>query len=337
MKLVLGVIAATAAVGVMGSVSRAGGSVVTIGSPAVDTWMYPPGAGGFSPYAPSFAAPFFTQDPNRMGFVLLVFDTADVVLGAGEEVVGLTLRVRLLNSSTFDPADGYIYDDTQDPVASYGDEALDLDPGRPVEAYAAIFAEGVTLAGWAETTPVFGANGYNAVPADFSAGEIRDVQNNVNEGFEVAPLAVGVTGDVFSDGGVVKVADLATVSFVIDLTGDAAARSHFTGDAASGRVALVVSSLHVTGEFGEGGEVFPRWATKESFGPLDASLDVEVGVVEPPCVGDLDGDGSVGSTDLNLVLAGFGTSQGSGDVDGSGSVDSVDLNLLLAAFGDVCS
>ncbi len=57
----------------------------------------------------------------------------------------------------------------------------------------------------------------------------------------------------------------------------------------------------------------------------------------PPveCDGDLSGDGMVNSTDLNQLLAAFGSTDG-GDLDGDGDTDSTDLNILLAAFGDVC-
>ncbi len=55
----------------------------------------------------------------------------------------------------------------------------------------------------------------------------------------------------------------------------------------------------------------------------------------PPCAADLDRNGAIGSTDLNLLLVSFGQTA-SGDVDGDGDTDSLDLNLLLASFGDDC-
>jgi hypothetical protein len=64
---------------------------------------------------------------------------------------------------------------------------------------------------------------------------------------------------------------------------------------------------------------------------------VNLCVPEPPivCVGDLTGDLVVNSSDLNLLLAGFGSGS-IGDLDNDGDTDSTDLNILLAAFGDVC-
>ncbi|HSS65518.1 MAG TPA: hypothetical protein VLS27_13875, partial [Gammaproteobacteria bacterium] len=49
------------------------------------------------------------------------------------------------------------------------------------------------------------------------------------------------------------------------------------------------------------------------------------------CSEDLDGNGSVGSSDLLAVLAGWGTP--SGDINGDGTTGSTDLLALLAAWG----
>jgi len=61
---------------------------------------------------------------------------------------------------------------------------------------------------------------------------------------------------------------------------------------------------------------------------------------EAPCPGDIDGDGSVGLTDLAVILANYGTPSGAGpedgDLDGDGDVDLSDLAILLGAFGTIC-
>lgn len=58
------------------------------------------------------------------------------------------------------------------------------------------------------------------------------------------------------------------------------------------------------------------------------------------CIGDLDGDRSVGLSDLTLMLAHFGTVSGAtledGDIDADGDVDLADLTQLLSAFGTIC-
>jgi hypothetical protein len=49
--------------------------------------------------------------------------------------------------------------------------------------------------------------------------------------------------------------------------------------------------------------------------------------------GDLDGDGTVGASDLSFLLLDFGACAGCpSDVDGSGTVDSGDISFLLLLF-----
>ena len=56
------------------------------------------------------------------------------------------------------------------------------------------------------------------------------------------------------------------------------------------------------------------------------------------CTGDVNGDGFVDFTDLNILLSQYGMS-GPGltaDLNGDGFVDFTDLNILLSAYGNVC-
>jgi len=53
-----------------------------------------------------------------------------------------------------------------------------------------------------------------------------------------------------------------------------------------------------------------------------------------PIPADLDGNGSVGATDLAILLGAFGTSGPLGDLNGSCSVDSADLATLLGAWSE---
>lgn len=57
-----------------------------------------------------------------------------------------------------------------------------------------------------------------------------------------------------------------------------------------------------------------------------------------PCVGDLNNDGSVGLSDLAILLANFGGAGGpaQGDVNNDGQITLSDLAALLAVFGTNC-
>jgi hypothetical protein len=69
-----------------------------------------------------------------------------------------------------------------------------------------------------------------------------------------------------------------------------------------------------------------------------ASTRVRLTVVEQggdPCPEDLDGDGSVGQSDLGILLAAYGNNAG-GDIDGDGDTDQADLGQLLAMYGQPC-
>lgn len=52
----------------------------------------------------------------------------------------------------------------------------------------------------------------------------------------------------------------------------------------------------------------------------------------PACPADLDGDGSIGGSDLTALMANWGQS-GVGDLDGDGLISGGDLTLMLAAWG----
>ncbi len=58
----------------------------------------------------------------------------------------------------------------------------------------------------------------------------------------------------------------------------------------------------------------------------------------PPieCDGDITGDNAVNSSDLNMLLAVFGTDNDDADLNNDGAVNSADLNILLGNFGNVC-
>jgi len=70
-----------------------------------------------------------------------------------------------------------------------------------------------------------------------------------------------------------------------------------------------------------------------------ATSDDSPGVANPdctyaaPCVGDIDGDGTVNASDLGTLLGAWGNPGGSADLSGDGLVDASDLGILLGAWG----
>jgi hypothetical protein len=65
--------------------------------------------------------------------------------------------------------------------------------------------------------------------------------------------------------------------------------------------------------------------------PFGLRYALTITEVPPGLLGDLDGDGAVGQTDLALLLGAWG-STGLGDLDGDGTVGSTDLAILLGAW-----
>lgn len=55
----------------------------------------------------------------------------------------------------------------------------------------------------------------------------------------------------------------------------------------------------------------------------------------PPCPGDLNGDNTVDTTDLGILLGAFGATT-DGDINNDGITDTTDLGILLGAFGVPC-
>jgi hypothetical protein len=68
-----------------------------------------------------------------------------------------------------------------------------------------------------------------------------------------------------------------------------------------------------------------------SVGEVDLSVS-QFGSCPPPCIADLDGDGTVGGADMATLLGQWGGT-GSGDLDSDGTVDAADLATLLGAWG----
>ncbi|HMN95259.1 MAG TPA: hypothetical protein PKC43_03480 [Phycisphaerales bacterium] len=323
----------------------------TLPSPIIDQWSYPFAANpGAAQAASIFAAwidkVYAPQWDNRDGQMLVAFNTSAHVPAGLDPSAYALLSLRL--SLTVGIADGWAYDPTQDAFETWaldreGQPGVDGDPGRPVEHFATSFRSGYTAASFTEATPYgpisFGKGIRYAFPVMFIDGAPVDVSNNIDEGFEVEPAAVGTIDDL-EQGALVPLHSI--MHFDVDLD-QPALHAWLAQGLAEGRIFLSVASLfHTTVGASEG---YARFLTKESpevvLGLVPApALALTVRLCEGGRMSDLDGDGVVDGADLGLLLAAWGPCAGpglrpcpcAGDLNGDGVVDGADLGVLLAAW-----
>lgn len=266
--------------------------------PDLDRWMYPFGATpGVETQASVFGALGLDGFDDRDAQFLIGFDTSDVVpagLGAGRyRVASATLTLTAAREGAF------LYDPTHDAVETYYDPAdpahrPDADAGRPVELFPAGYRGGFDALSYTETSPFGGAP---TVPpaeearfvfaAEYDAGEVRDLSNNVRKRIETAPMAVGAVDGVAPGQPAPLEAEM-----VFEIDPCAVGATGYLADSLDlGRLNFVVSSLHFV-EVGSTDN--PTFFTKEH--PLGgdpflyaASLTLTV-VIDDDA--DLNGDGA---------------------------------------------
>ncbi|MFN0136705.1 MAG: dockerin type I domain-containing protein [Phycisphaerae bacterium] len=82
------------------------------------------------------------------------------------------------------------------------------------------------------------------------------------------------------------------------------------------------------------------WVVSSPCGAVTSSAATLTEVTSAPCPADLNGDHTVGLTDLSILLSNFGVGSGAaaatGDINGDGAVNLTDLSQLLAVFGTNC-
>ena len=107
----------------------------------------------------------------------------------------------------------------------------------------------------------------------------------------------------------------------------------------AGRAAAEVIGIERI-EFENLGEEFPveQPMPDNNDGGFDPNSDEEGPSEEqPPCQGDLNGDGKIDGADLGLILGAWGNctiASCLGDLNGDGKIDGADLGLILGAWGD---
>ncbi len=83
-------------------------------------------------------------------------------------------------------------------------------------------------------------------------------------------------------------------------------------------------------------EDFTLMGASGKWNDLDSTFIVAA-IVEIPCAGDLDGDGSVGGADLAIMLGSWGNAISPSDLNNDSKVDAADLAILLGGWGSCAS
>jgi hypothetical protein len=167
-----------------------------------------------------------------------------------------------------------------------------------------------------------GATGETLLPGQCTSFGQSDINNDVWFTYVAGgdgPVTIGTCGTANFDTFIAvfsgSCSNLALVACNDDFAGCAGFTSQVTFTPTCGTTYYVV-----VGAYGEG---------ISGSGTLTVA---QTGSCPVNCPADLNGDGSVGSADLTILLAAWGT-PGPGDLNGDGSVGSADLTILLAAWG----
>ncbi len=263
---------------------NAAGSVTV---PAVgDKYMYPfiddSETGGRRGYAGiwgaygSFDDPVWDFDDRDAQFFLDFATSEEIPHGQGASNYKIA-KLEVTIVSQLD--DTFLYDPNFDPLGTYNGAADDLDLGRPLELYGVGYRSGFSRDTFSEDsafqtepsiqfTPTWNRK-RNAYAIDFGPdGTVRDVSNNVQEGFETNPWAVADSPGYIDFDGVYfpgSLADGSSVNdgrvfrFQADLD-NPRIMSYLQESLNAGRLHLMVSSLYGTAQRGV---VFPRFYTKD--------------------------------------------------------------------------
>lgn len=263
--------------------------------PALDRWMYPfdgTGSGGARGTASTFGAVGNAGFDNRDAQFVIGFNTGSVVptgRGATNYVV-TSAKLTIVDSQGT-----YTYDDTYDSIASYAANAPD-DPGRPLELYGVGFRNGFGRLGLtaADADPAAFKEATNfspvAQPAERTrsayamgfdgAGVGRDVSNNIADGFESNPWAIGKATTITAGA---TVPSGTTFTFGLNLA-DPFVRAYVQNALNAGSLGLTVSSLTGASQMDAGG--IPQFYNKENavqqFIQVAPQLEVQYTIVPEP-------------------------------------------------------
>lgn len=264
---------------------------VSYNAPTWDRWNYPfNGTVGTRDVAYTFGS----------GYVPGAFDDRDAqflntFITAGDVQAGLGASNYVITSARFtislDPrfADLIEYDPTYDSYGTYREAfedgyTPDADAGRPMELYATGFRNGLNAFAYNDSmafafndpTLEDVRNAYAAQPD--AVGNLSDVSNNVRDGFDSNPLAVGQI-EGLSAGELIP----GYATFVFDINvADSGVQAWLAQSLDFGAVALTVSSMHPAAQGGD--PTYPGFFTNESFFPdaQAATLEFTYEIVPAP-------------------------------------------------------
>lgn len=315
---------------------------VSYDAPSMDRWNYPfNGSPGSRLSASTFGAPLLDGFDDHDAQLVVGFATdADVPVGLdASQYRVLSARVTVTNSN----AGSFRYDPTYDTHDTYLflDDSLDTDDGRPVHLWAMGYRNEFDATSWGEFTtfggtpdvdPTQGSRHAFAAYFPFSGSDAVDVSNNIKEGFDPTPAAIGQTDAVLP--GAFVPADT-TFSFEVDLC-ETGIGDYIADGLSNGEVRFTVSSLHAaTGgpDGGTGDVAYPIWYTREnpiaSILGLGATLELTVRVGS---AGDFNSDGSFNFFDVSAFLGAFNSGDLSADINNDCQLNFFDVSLFLSAF-----
>jgi prepilin-type N-terminal cleavage/methylation domain-containing protein len=337
-------------------------------SPHLDAWFYPNAqSSGARLFAPTFAGgltvesgqfvPHGASDPARLGTALVGFNTstqitADLLPGR-YRVRSVTMTLKMANGS----GGTLLYDPE---MITGGDLLAELTTGplsrkRPMELYGAGFRGGFTGIEFSpasttlfdeSTSPYSSTIGYRGYPVvgDPSApGKFVDVSNSVTGGFSATeedeliepfdpvPWSIGATnlaaGEAIGN----------DVTFEFELNLDLPGVRQYVRDAlGDGALALFVTTLHITDEFGGAGG-YPQWYMKEAGSTHDATLSIHYEILDEVLAGDYDGNGIVEVADYQIWKLSYGHAVEAfygADGNGNGQVDAADYTVWRNHLGE---
>jgi hypothetical protein len=283
-------------------------AVVEFDRPAMDVWMYENGYDrGFRENAPTFAGPIAAANgsDDRLAQMIMGWNTAGAGIPAGlapaqYAITRVTLRMTQIND------DLTTYDPTYDSYRTYrapSDAAYlpDVDAGRPLELYGVGLRNGYTqlavsgaVSGtrFGEETMSFSSgvgehrrHAFASAPSSPRAD--RDVSENVSEGFDPVPFAIGITNEIAA--GELVPADT-EFTFELNLA-DSGILAYVQSALSSGQLGLTLSTLHPSSYSGApGAQTYPRFYTRDYYDYVDhvvPQLEIEYALVPEPSSGQI--------------------------------------------------